>query len=462
MFAMTLASILLTAGHYLLVGAGLTLLLFLILLAAVFAAALFIRIRGETCIKLTPSSLESRILVSLKIPFYGYDIIDFEETFDFDETLSFDNDDDEKTEEEDLKKDVYHVTITDEQIQFRTVTAKKYSSEYEIVIHTKENAQEEAGFVDMAKKTEPVSDFQTGTEDVLHVSADEIENVDRIEGTSRIKESDVSEFEYETADAGELKTTPIKEMESSDDKNSNKTDCDSDKMNYSSDKTDDGSNKDDSGSDKDDDDDENISENLLSFWEFINRKVDLSNPARFVSDSLSAASKIAHVFARFTGDLLLRAKIQKLSADLIYGLSDPAGTALSYGSIHSFKASLYAYFRHVKAASRSSKKRRRAGELEAALRDDILIIPDLSQKTIEGEIDFVFSYWVPRLYIPVLRLLLNKKSRQVIRHYIYPYYIRHSYKIWKKERKEAKEEKKKGSKKANSECPPPDSAAAGV
>ena len=481
MFVMTLASVLSAAGHYFILGAGLILLLSLILLAAVFVVTLFMHIHGKISVKIDQSSRKNRTVVFFQMPFYRYDIIDFDSEDDEEETdesevdegeaeVYYDEDeadegvtneggaDKEIAEEDSLDKYVCHVMITDEDIRFRTVKPKKHSSEYEIVIHDNETVQTDS------------------------VPAGELEDIDAAKGTDEIKESTVSEFEYGTVEAVECGTVSdedviecetvseedviecetvseenVIECETVSDEDVIECETVSDEETVSSDYED----SDEAGFGYDFDY-ENISEDFSESLEQIKRYVDLSDPFQFASDSISAAVDLSHIIVRFTGDLLLKTDVVELSADMIYGLSDPADTAVLYGGIHSFKASLYASFLHVEATSHSFKKRQKAKQLADVLKDDIFIVPDLSQKTIEGEADFGFSFWIPRLYIPVFRLLLNKKSRRVFRHYIYPYYIRHSYKMWKEERRKNKEEKKRTSGKENSEYSTPNSTASGV
>ncbi|MDR2944586.1 MAG: DUF2953 domain-containing protein [Methanosarcinales archaeon] len=178
------------------------------------------------------------------------------------------------------------------------------------------------------------------------------------------------------------------------------------------------------------------------FSDEIKRYIDLSDPKQFVSDSISAAVGVSKAAARFFGDLLLRIKINNVSADVIYGLADPSNTALSFGAVHSFKASVYAYLADVENRARSSKRRKKAAEIGVALRDDIHVVPDLTGKTFEADADMSFSFSVPHFYIPALRFILNKNMRRFIRRYFYPYFIRHYIRTWKAERRQKKAEKK--------------------
>lgn len=425
---MTFVTALSAAGHYLFLGVGLIILLILIVLAAVFIATLFMRLHGEIRIRAVNSSPEGRILVYFKMPFFRYDLVDFDNL-----------DEEDEITEDGPDQSVCHVTIKDEHITFRTTEAVKHSDAYEIIIHTQETVKTEIDASGPNGGIKTVSDvYESETEEILHVSADEREFTDIAEGTDEQTKTTVIDFEYEAGNTAECLSPPIFETDSaggaydSDDAGSTDDAYDS---------------ADSSGFDY-----EKSSEDLRSSLEEIRRYVDLSDPSQFVSDSLSAASKMSKALARFVGDLLLRTDIRELSADVIYGLSDPADTALSYGGIHSFKASLYAYFIHAGADARSSKTRRKADQLAVILRDDVLIVPDLSQKTAEGEFDLVFSFWIPRLYIPAIRLLLNKNTRWILRRYVYPYYLRHYYRTQRAERRKSKEDKK---------GPNPDYAASG-
>jgi len=181
---------------------------------------------------------------------------------------------------------------------------------------------------------------------------------------------------------------------------------------------------------------------LSDAYEELQRYVDLSDSHAFVSDSISATFKVSKSSARFITDCLLRTNIQRLSAQSVFGLSDPADTALLFGSLHSFKAAIYAYFIEAESRSRSSRKRKKAGELAAALGKNVVFVPDMSNKKFEADADLSVSFRLLSLYIPTLRFILNKKTRWVLRHYVYKYYIRQYLKTLKTERKARKEAKK--------------------
>ena len=181
---------------------------------------------------------------------------------------------------------------------------------------------------------------------------------------------------------------------------------------------------------------------LSDAYEELQRYVDLSDPHAFVSDSISATFKVSKSSARFVSDCLLRTNIIKLSARSVFGLSDPADTALLFGSLHSFKAAVYAYFIEAESRSRSSRKRKKAGELAVALGENVVFVPDMSNKKFEADTDLSVSFRLLSLYIPTLRFILNKKTRWILRHYVYKYYIRQYLKTLKTERKARKEAKK--------------------
>ena len=193
---------------------------------------------------------------------------------------------------------------------------------------------------------------------------------------------------------------------------------------------------------------------LSDAYEEIQRYVDLSDPRAFVSDSISAAVRISKSSARLISGCLLRVNIQKLSARSVVGLSDPANTALLFGAFHSFKASVYAFLIEAESNSRSSRRRKKAGELAAAIEENVVFVPDLENKKFEADADLFISFRLSNLFNPVLRASLNKNTRWVLRHYVFKYYIRQYLKTLKAERKErkkvkkaAKKETKKGGKK---------------
>jgi Cobalamin biosynthesis protein CobT (nicotinate-mononucleotide:5, 6-dimethylbenzimidazole phosphoribosyltransferase) len=182
---------------------------------------------------------------------------------------------------------------------------------------------------------------------------------------------------------------------------------------------------------------------LSDSYEELQRYVDLSDLRGFVSDSIAAAIRISKVLSRFISDCLIRADIQKLSMKTEFGLSNPADTAFLFGGLHSFKSSVYAYLISVESNSRSSRRRKKAGELAAEWGENIIFIPEMEHQKFEAEADLSVSFRLSNIFFPILRFVLNKNTRWVLRRYIYVYFIRQWIKVWKSDRKQKKENKKK-------------------
>lgn len=404
---MTIQTALMTVGHYLLLAVGLILLLLILILAVAFVLTLFMRFLADISLKTVNGKIQKSISLRFKILFYEIDLLDIDDINDGSESDSDDSG---------PEKSTYHVTVTDEKISVQTTESKKTGSEYEIIVRTEETVTKDIEISDGSQTvTLETPDVVSETEDITTYGEDEIAGVDVEEETVTTVETVVTDYEFD------------EEVPPSDDSSDvpNKETCE-DQKEFDNE----------SGDEKKQDFD------FSESYDEIKRYVDLSDPQQFVSDSLSAAVRISKASARFAGDLLLRVKIDNMSADVIYGLSDPANTALSFGAVHSFKASVYAYLVNVEEKSRSSKKRGKAAEIGAILRDDIHIVPDMTNQTLEADADMSFSFWIPRLYIPTIRFLLNKNTRWVIRRYLYPYFIRQYIRTWKAERKQKKVAKK--------------------
>ena len=400
---MTIQTALMTIGHYLLLAVGLILFLFILILAVAFLLTFFMRFFADISLKTANGKIQTYISLRFKILFYEVDLLDIDD-FDGEQEPG------SKSDASGTEKNEYHVTVTDEKITVQTTESRKSGSEYEIIVRTEETVTKDIEISDGSQTIIlETPDVVSETEDIIIYGEDEIPETEAQEETIERVETTVIDYEFE-GDASR------------------------------GDDAADGSDDSDAGEETDDDDFD-----LSGSYDEIKRYVDLSDPEKFVSDSMSAVVKISKASARFAGDLLLRTNINKLSADVIYGLSDPANTALSFGAVHSFKASVYAYLADVEGKSRSSKKRRKAAEVGAILRDDIHIVPDMANKTFEADADMSFSFWLPHFYIPALRFLLNKNTRWVIRRYLYPYFIRQYIRTWKAERKQKKAEKKSGS-----------------
>ncbi len=409
---MTFQTALMTVGHYLLLAVGLILLLLILILAVAFLLTLFMRFFADISLKTVNGKLLKSISLRFKILFYETDLLDIDD-------FEGGSEPDSETDVSDSEKSTYHVTVTDEKISVQTTESRKNGSEYEIVVHTEETVTKD---IEISGGSQTViletPDVVSETEDITTYGENEFTGTAIEEETVTTVETVVTDYEFD------------EEVPPS-----------ADKKNVSTDETCEDQNEFDGESDDGNESDFDFSDS----YEEIKRYVDLSDPEQFVSDSLSAAVRISKASARLAGDLLLRVKIDNMSADVIYGLSDPADTALSFGAVHSFKASVYAYLVNAEETSRSSKKRKKAAEIGAILRDDIRIVPDMTNKTFEGDADMSFSFWIPRLYIPAIRFLLNKDTRWVIRRYLYPYFIRQYIRTWKTERKQKKADQKSGS-----------------
>lgn len=411
---MTVQTVLLTIGHYLLLAAGLIFLLLILLLAAALILTFFIRLFADISIRSADPDFKKRINVRFKILFFEYVLFDLNDFENEDESADPDDNENETgCNDSELPKDsgksIYHVVVTDEKIRVQTTESKQHSNDYEIIVHTDEIAVKD---IEISNNSDEVVSFETSeiiseTEDVITLTSDEAENL--IIENETVEKSEPVSAEYEINAAGD------DAEETGDDEN----ETDSDFF----------------------DDLEDLSD-LSGTYSEIKRYVDLSDPALFVSDSIGAAYRISKALGGFVGDVMLRTDIDEMEADIIYGLSDPASTAMSFGAVHSFKASIYAYLVDVEENTRSSKKRNKAGELGAIIRDDIRVVPDLANQTFEVDTDISFSFRISRIYIPTLRFLLNKNMRWVLRKYVYKYFIKQIIKTWKEDRRQNKASQK--------------------
>jgi len=356
------------------------------------------------------------------MPFYqyiAYDIDDFDGDTDddFDKSDSdFDSKNDSKNE---CDKTICHVTITGDEITAYAVKPEKFGSAYEVIVHVNEAAEAkeeiaEDEFIEDDDDDEP--EFECGFVD------------------SEVKTAILSESES-SFDDSEIKTNLLSDLEIENEGN----DFKEKKYEFKGEESKDEEIENEESDKKDDSD--------FGFAE-IQKYVDLSNPSQFASDTISAALKMSKTTARFVSDVLIRSNVKNMSLDLVYGLSDPADTAVSYGAIHSFNASVYAYLLEAEKKSLSSYRRKRAKQLAAHLSDDVLITPDLTQKTLEADTELSFSFWLPHLYFPTLRFLLAKNTRWFIRRYVYKYYIRQSLKTIIAEQKAKRKAKKNAKKEA--------------
>ncbi|MDL2261867.1 DUF2953 domain-containing protein [Methanimicrococcus sp. OttesenSCG-928-J09] len=411
---MTVQTALLTIGHYLLLAVGLIFLLLIILLAAALIFTLFMRLYADISIRFN-NGFRKKINVRLKMPFYEYVLFDSDD-FEDDDFEDEDEEDDgneaedesendsELPEDSGENKNIYHVIVTDEKISVLTTESKKFSSDYEIIVHTDVVSETETLIIE----DETAETVETSViEYEVEIESNSFEEISEEAGIGADEEGDVDE-DYD-------------EIGEEDDENDEEIDEESDSDFF---------------------DDLGDLSDLSGAYDEIKRYVDLSDPQQFVSDSIGAALRISKVSARFAGDLMLQTDIDEMEADVIYGLSDPANTAISFGAAHSFKAAVYAYLVDVEEKTRSSKKRKKAGELGAIVRDDIRIIPDLTSETFEADADMVFSFRISKIYVPTLRFLLNKNTRWVLRRYVYKYFVKQYIKTWKEERRQKKETKK--------------------
>ena len=424
---MTVGATLAVIGHFLLWAVGLIILLIFVVLALAFIITLFIKFHINISAKIRRGEARKKILFYLKMPFYqyiAYDIDDFDDGTD-DETNSdtandFDNSssvfDSENIGESVCEKIAWHVTFTGDEITTYAIKPEKFSSEYEIIVHINEEASVEGE------------------------STEEVDVEDEF-----IEETDVEDEFIEDEDDSELENNPFAQFadalaEAFDDFEI-ESDEDDEKSSYESDSREDEL-----------DDLLNSAFSTLSDLEEIKKYVDLSNPSQYAADTAGALRRMSKTTARFVSDILIRSNIKDMSLDLVYGLSDPADTAVSYGAIHTFNASVYAYLLEMEKKSVFSYKRKRAEQISAHLCNDVLITPDMTQETFEADTDLSLSFWMPHLYFPTLRFLLAKNTLWFIRRYVYKYYIRQILKTTMAERKAKREAKKEAKRKTKKEA----------
>ena len=404
---MTIETFLASAGHYLLYAVGFILLFIFIVLALAFIFTLFIKIGFDFSAQIRNAKVKKDFLIYLKLPFYR--LIIFETDDDISETaLDFSElGEDDSVDENESEKFVCHVTFENENITAEMIKPEKYGNGYEVVIHLNET-----------KNSTDESEYLPELSEIRASAKDENKFIAKSENKPKSENSNKLE-----------NTSEFKTKSKSDDFENNKF------------------NDDESEDDESDDFDFSDFYDLHDFsfsdvFEELVKYVDLSDPVQFASDTVSAASKVSNSVSRFLLYILIRSNIQELSLNTIYGLSDPADTAVSYGTIQSFNASVYAYLLEVQNKSHSSRKRKRAKQLSAHLKDDIFIVPDLTQKELEADTDMDFSVWLPYLYFPTLRFLLTKNTRWFVSQYVYKYYIRQYLKTKETERKEKRKAKK--------------------
>ena len=289
-----------------------------------------------------------------------------------------------------IEKNACYVTKTGEEIKIRTIQYQKYWDVYDVVIEVSDK-----------KETSIPNE-----EDEISISTEEDEIPASIEEDEpSIPTGEDIESDKKT-DSCDIKSADTK----SDDTKSNDTESeDTDSEDIESEL---GKLFHDLGDLSDDYDD-------------IQKYVDLSNPAQFISDSLTAAAKISISGSHLIGALLLRTNIKKLSLHLDYGLSNPAGTAVSYGALQSFISGIYAYLDAAAKRSRSSHKKRRCREIAVQIQNNVLITPKLMEKKIDLESEISVSFWIVRSYIPLIRFLISKNTRWVLRRYVWVYCIKH-------------------------------------
>ena len=429
---MTIETFLISAGHYLLYAIGFILLFIFIVLALAFIFTFFIKAGFEFSTQIRNSKVKKRFLFYLKIPFHRFIISETDDDLS-DTALDFSSMDDSADENDaDSDKFVCRVTVKDEKITAEIIKPKIYGNGYEVIIHSddiKNSADENLIRSDVENESNAELDTGPDAEPDAELDTEPDAEPDAESDAEPDAESDA---EPDAESDAELDAESDAESEYAEfESESDETDFDGFDFTDFSDLYD-----------------------LYNFsysevFEELVKYVDLSDPSQFASDTISAASKVSKSTSRLLIDILLRSNVQMLSLNAVYGLSDPADTAVSYGTVQSFNASCYAYLFEVQKKSHSFFKRKRAKQISAHLKNDILIIPNLTQKELKADADVSFSIWVPYLYFPTLRFLLTKNTRWFVRRYVYKYYIRQYLKTKKAERKERKEEKK--SKKRESE-----------
>ena len=439
---MTVGATLAVIGHYLLWAVGLIILFIFVVLALAFIVTLFIKFHINISAKIRRSESKKKILFYLKMPFYqyvAYDIDDFDDGTD-DETSEdetsgdagndFDNSssafDSENTDESACEKIDWHVTFTGDEITTYAIKPEKFSSEYEILVHINEEAGAEDESIEEADaEDEIIEDIDLEDEFTGEMGSEDefIEDED----DSELENNPLAQF----ADAFARAFDDFEiEFGEDDEKSSYESDSEEDEL----------------------DDLLNSAFSTLSDLEEIKKYVDLSNPSQYAADTAGALRRMSKTTARFVSDILIRSNIKDMSLDLVYGLSDPADTAVSYGAIHTFNASVYAYLLEMEKKSVFSYKRKRAEQISAHLCNDVVIVPDLTQETLEADTDLSLSFWMPHLYFPTLRFLLAKNTRWFIRRYVYKYYIRQCLKTILAERKAKKEAKKEAKRETKKEA----------
>ena len=439
---MTVGATLAVIGHYLLWAVGLIILFIFVVLALAFIVTLFIKFHISISAKIRRDESKKKIRFYLKMPFYqyiAYDIDDFDDGTD-DETSEDETSgdvgsdfgtsssafDSENISESACEKIAWHVTFTGDEITTYAVIPEKFSSEYEIIVHINEEAGADDEFIIEADaEDEFIEEVGVDGEFIGEIGSD----------NEFIEDED--DFEHENnplAQSADALAEAFNDFEiesgGDDEKSSYDFDSEEDEL----------------------DDLLNSAFSTLSDLEEIKKYVDLSNPSQYAADTAGAIRKMSKTTARFVSDILIRSNIKNMSLDLVYGLSDPADTAFSYGAIHTFNASVYAYLLEMEKKSVFSYKRKRAKQISAHLCNDVVIVPDLTQEILEADTELSLSFWMPHLYFPTLRFLLAKNTRWVIRRYIYKYYIRQCLKTILAERKAKKEAKKEAKRETTKEA----------
>lgn len=442
---MALPTALIEIGQYLLLAIGLIILLFLLVLAVALFLTFFMRVFVDVSFKTINGELKNKIKIRFKFLFYKTVLLD-SDTFDEEEGGAGDEDGNggkkniKRNEyggnQEEMsgaaEKNRYHLTVTDEKITVRKELCQNSYADYEIILHAGETISE--------------SGVETNSKDLFKIDSVGITSIEKPEPS-----------QTKTLDQSEDRSDGFNLSNENDDGSNGDFD---DGSNGEFDDDFNGVFDDDLSSDFDDgfdgesgvifesgggSGDEIKSDMVGDFSESfdeIKRYVDLSNPKQFASDSVVAFGLISKSAARLTSDLLFRTDIDKMSANIVFGLFDPANTALLFGGVYSFNSSVCVFLSGIESESKSSKKRKKARELNAALRDNISLIPILNREMFEADADFSFSFRISRLFVPIIRFSFRKSTRKVFMNYLYPYFILHSIRTWRNERKQKKTEMK--------------------
>ncbi|WNY25712.1 DUF2953 domain-containing protein [Methanolapillus millepedarum] len=440
---MTLQTTLAEIGHILLWVFAFLLIAVVVLLAAAFLLTLLLRLDVDVSVRKDGTKLKQKISVFLLL--FKFNIYKFEtddmtgsekenKTEDIPEDLSAENDS--------SSGNVYTLSFdADGKINLKINKSKKFGENYEIIIvppsEIVETAETEPDWTEQKTESEKLgSDIE---EPKVCVEEWMVETEKREEETEFLNGS--GRFFDESMPIDERKTDI--RIENILDESENFEICD--ETNREKPVEEIGNNI---HEDEEIKNDSNKDEEFDSDEDGIEKYVDLSDPVQFATDSITAGIKMIQPTTRFVSSILLKMKIRKMSLDLVYGLADPADTAVSSGVLYSFKSSMIAYLEDIKNRTKNKNVQKNADILIRDIEENVLIHPVLTEKAFRLDSDLAFSFWVRSLYIPTLKFLFHKNTRWVIRHYVYVYFIRFHF-VKNKEEKQNKKRSEKQEKEKN-------------